>query len=70
MPTVGRCPPSRSRSTRFPLLSSAIDEPSAYELVRNWDGTGMVVAASGLAADAGEVGLGHASGGHVPSVLS
>jgi len=52
-----------------PLLSSAIDEPSAYELVRNWDGSGMVVAASGLAADAGEIGLGHASGGHVPSVL-
>ena len=52
-----------------PLLSSAIDEPSAYELVRDWDGSSMVAAPSGLAADAGEVGLGQASGGVVRSVL-
>lgn len=52
-----------------PLLSSAVDEPSAYELVRRVvDGT-VTVAASGLAADAGDVGLGEAAGPSVRSVL-
>ena len=54
----------------IPLLSSAIDEPSAYELVRSWDGSGTVIAASGLAADAGEVGLGHAAAASVASVTT
>jgi len=52
-----------------PLLSSAIDEPSAYEVVRHWDGSAIVASASGLAADAGEVGLGHAAAASVRSVL-
>ena len=42
-----------------PLLSAAIDEPSAYELVAPLDPRRPhAVAASGLAADAGAVGLG------------
>jgi quinol monooxygenase YgiN len=52
----------------IPLLSTAIDEPSAYELVDHWTPDGQVVAASGLAADADEVGLGHAAGPEVRSV--
>jgi len=53
-----------------PLLSTAIDEPSAYEVVRFWDGDGLAAAASGLAADAGEVGLGQAAAPSVRSVQS
>lgn len=53
-----------------PLLSTAVDESSAFEVVRHWtDGT-RSSAASGLAADAGEVGLGHASAPSVPPVTS
>ena len=52
----------------IPLLSSAIDEPSAFELVDHWTPTGQAVSASGLAADADEVGLGHAAGPDVRSV--
>ncbi len=51
-----------------PLLSSAVDEPSAYEIVRHWDGDRLVETSSGLAADAGVVGLGHAAGASIPSV--
>ncbi len=52
----------------IPLLSSAIDEPSAYELVDHWTPDGQAVAASGLAADAGDVALGHAASPAVRSV--
>ena len=51
-----------------PLLSTAVDEPSAYELVRHVDSSGVHEAVSGLAADAGEVGLGHAAAPSVPPV--
>ena len=54
----------------IPLLSSALDEPSAYELVRHWTPEGLTVAPSGLAADAGAVGLGEASAPLVPPVTS
>ena len=54
----------------IPLLSSAIDEPSAYELVDHWTPLGETVARSGLAADAGEVGLGSAAGSAIRSVTS
>ncbi len=54
----------------IPLLSSAIDEPSAYEVVRHWDASGVTVAGSGLAADAGAVSLGQAAAAHVPPVSS
>ena len=53
-----------------PLLSTAIDEPSAYEVVRHVDADGVHEAVSGLAADAGEVGLGSASAASVPPVTS
>ena len=52
----------------IPLLSSAIDEPSAYELIHDWSVDGVTVADSGLAADAGAVGLGHAAGPEIASV--
>jgi quinol monooxygenase YgiN len=54
----------------IPLLSSAVDEPSAYELVRTWTPLGVTVAPSGLAADAGGVSLGDASGPAVEAVSS
>jgi len=53
-----------------PLLSRAIDEPSAYELVRQWTPEGTVTAPSGLAQDAGVVGLGDASSADVRPVSS
>lgn len=53
-----------------PLLSTAIDEPSAFELVRHRDADGVTAAVSGLAADAGEVGLGGAAAANVPPVTS
>ena len=54
----------------IPLLSAAIDEPSAYELVHHWTPEGLTVAPSGLAADAGSVGLGEAAAPLVPPVTS
>ena len=54
----------------IPLLSSAIDEPSAYELVHHWTPAGLTVAPSGLAADAGAIGLGAAAAPSVPPVTS
>ena len=52
----------------IPLLSSAIDEPSAYELIHDWTPAGVTISNSGLAADAGAVGLGHAAGPAIASV--
>ena len=54
----------------IPLLSAAIDEPSAYELVHHWTPAGLTLAPSGLAADAGAVGLGQAAAPSVPPVTS
>jgi quinol monooxygenase YgiN len=51
-----------------PLLSRAVDEPSAYEVIRDWGPDGITSTGSGLAADAGEVSLGHAAGPDVQSV--
>ena len=53
-----------------PLLSTAIDEPSAYEVIRHVDADGVHEAVSGLAADAGEVGLGSAAAATVRPVTS
>lgn len=53
-----------------PLLSQAVDEASAYELVRDWTPAGLVEAASSLAADAGDVRLGSAAAPDVPPVTS
>jgi hypothetical protein len=56
--------------TAVPLLSTAVDESSAFEVVRHWTIDGETAAPSGLAADSGEVGLGRAAGPHVPPVSS
>lgn len=53
-----------------PLLSRAIDEPSAYESIRTWNGSAIVRSESGLAADAGEVRLGSAAGPDIAAVTS
>lgn len=52
----------------IPFLSFAVDEPSAFEVVHSRDAQGVVEATSGLAADAGEVGLGWAASADVPPV--
>jgi quinol monooxygenase YgiN len=52
----------------IPLLSTGIDEPSAFEIIRAVDADGLRTAASGLAADAGQIGLGSAASPDVPSV--
>ena len=54
----------------IPLLSSAVDEASAFEVVHHWSAEGQTSARSGLASDAGEVGLGHASAAIVPPVTT
>ena len=54
--------------TAVPLLSTAIDEPSAYEVVVHHGTSGVERGSSGLAADAGEVGLGRAAAAVVPPV--
>jgi hypothetical protein len=52
----------------IPLLSTAIDEPSAFESVVVLDETGEQLFASGLAADHGDVGLGSAAAASVASI--
>jgi len=52
----------------IPLISSAIDEPSAFEAVVVIDETGEHTFASGLAADHGDVGLGSAAAASVASI--
>ncbi len=54
----------------IPILSSAVDEPSAFELVDHWTADGRATASSGLAADATVVGLGAAAAAQVRSVTS
>lgn len=53
-----------------PLLSLAIDEPSAYEVVVAAGADGLVEFDSGLAADAKVVRLGEAAAGAVASVTT
>ena len=52
----------------IPLLSLAIDEPSAFESVVVLDDTGERIFASGLAADHGDVSLGSAAAASVASI--
>lgn len=54
----------------IPFLSLAIDESSAYEVVHHRTEHSVIDSASGLAADAGSIGLGHAAGPVIPSVPS
>jgi hypothetical protein len=56
------------KMTAIPLLSTAIDEPSAFEVVHRRTPGSETRARSGLAADAGEVALGSASAPEVRSV--
>ncbi|MEK9664553.1 MAG: hypothetical protein VW362_11560 [Candidatus Nanopelagicales bacterium] len=44
-----------------PLLSLAVDEPTAYEVLQVTDEHGTITASGTLAADAGTVSLGHAA---------
>jgi quinol monooxygenase YgiN len=53
-----------------PLLSRAIDEPSAFEIVLAADAGATVVRPSGLAADAHTVGLGESAGPRIPPVTT
>lgn len=53
-----------------PLLSQAVDESSAFETIRTWDGHRLVSSASGLAADADGVRLGSAAAPSVRPVES
>ena len=52
----------------IPLLSLAIDEPSAFEAVVVLDDAGEQLFASGLAADHGDVSLGSAAAASVESI--
>ncbi len=52
----------------IPLLSTAIDEPSAFESVVVLDESGEQLFASGLAADHDDVGLGSAAAASVASI--
>ena len=56
------------KMTAIPFLSLAIDEPSAFEVVHARTPRGAVDAVSGLAADAGSIGLGFAAAPSVPPV--
>lgn len=58
---------SEVRLHAVPLMYRAVDEPSAYEVLLSVTGQGDVVEGwSALAADAGSVDLGEASGPDVP----
>jgi len=56
------------KMTAVPLLSTAIDEPSAYEVVHYRSPEGFVDAVTGLALDAGSIGLGQAAGPDIAPV--
>ena len=53
-----------------PVLSQALDEPTAFEVLHVTDGDGSADATGALAADASSVSLGHASAGFVPPAPS
>lgn len=56
--------------TAIPLLSTAVDEESAFEVVHARTPAGWTDSHSGLAADAGSARLGHAAGPEVRGVVS
>ena len=56
--------------TVVPLLSRAIDEPTAFEVLQVRDAHGTVNAEGALAADAGAVSLGSAAAAFVPPAPS
>lgn len=57
-----------AKVTVVPLLSRAVDEPSAFELTVLVDAGSTTSFRPGLAADAGDVRLGEASRSHVRAV--
>lgn len=56
------------KMSAIPFLSLAIDESSAFEVVHSRTPDGAVDSLSGLAADAGSIGLGSASGPDIDPV--
>jgi hypothetical protein len=54
----------------IPLLSQALDEPTAYEVLHTRDAAGSADAVGALAADAGSVSLGSAAADVVPPAPS
>lgn len=56
------------KALAIPFMSHAIDEPSAYEVVHARAHGQSTGATSGLAADAGSIGLGEAAGPVIPPV--
>lgn len=54
----------------IPLLYTALDEPSAFEVVHARTPEGVRDAVSGLAADAEDIGLGFAAAPEVPPVTT
>lgn len=56
------------KMSAIPFLSLAIDEPSAFEVVHARTPHAVIDSASGLAADAGSIGLGSASGPDIDAV--
>jgi hypothetical protein len=53
-----------------PIISLAVDEPTAYEILHVRDASGSADASGALAADAKSVSLGSASDGFVPPAPS
>lgn len=58
------------KASAIPFLSYAIDEPSAYEVVHARTPDTVMGGLSGLAADAGSIGLGRAAGPTIPPVTA
>lgn len=58
------------KTQAVPVLSRALDEPSAFESVRQWDGERLVSSTAGLAADADQVSLGDAAGPDIAPLQS
>ena len=56
------------KMSAIPFLSLAIDEPSAFEVVHARTPHTVIDSVSGLAADAGSIGLGSASGPDIDAV--
>ena len=53
-----------------PVMSQAIDEPTAFEVLHFRDASGVIDAPGALAADADSVSLGSAAADHVPPAPS
>lgn len=54
------------KANSIPFLSTAIDEPSAFEVLHRSGPDGVDDFTSARAADADSIGLGHSAGEHIP----